>query len=142
MDEEILRRHLEYQIMADYVMCGYDRHLNNIGLLRDPDTLKIKGVAPIFDSGGSFYAQKRIPDKYSEILELETNSFCQTEQKLINLVRDPSVIDLSKLPDSSRLRDLYSLDPHMTEKDKNRIGEIYETKIDLCRKFQQGKNIR
>ncbi|MGN0099198.1 MAG: excisionase [Candidatus Methanomethylophilaceae archaeon] len=40
-------------LIVDYLICNYDRHYNNFGIIRDPETLEWMGPAPIFDSGAS-----------------------------------------------------------------------------------------
>lgn len=44
---------LDRMLVLDYLIANEDRHLNNFGLLRDPETLKWLGMAPIYDSGSS-----------------------------------------------------------------------------------------
>lgn len=44
---------LDQMLVLDYIIANEDRHLNNFGLLRDPETLEWIGMAPIFDSGSS-----------------------------------------------------------------------------------------
>lgn len=43
----------ERMIAVDYVIANEDRHLGNFGLLCDPETLKAKGIAPLYDNGAS-----------------------------------------------------------------------------------------
>lgn len=42
---------LEDMIFLDYLIMNVDRHLNNLGIIRNVNTLKWISVAPIFDSG-------------------------------------------------------------------------------------------
>ena len=44
---------LDQMLVVDYLLANEDRHLNNFGLLRDPETLEWLGMSPIFDSGTS-----------------------------------------------------------------------------------------
>ena len=44
MDEEAFTRFLDYQIMTDYLISNTDRHMNNIAIMRDPDTLRLLGL--------------------------------------------------------------------------------------------------
>lgn len=44
---------LDRMIVLDYLIANEDRHLNNFGALRDPETLEWLGMAPIYDSGSS-----------------------------------------------------------------------------------------
>lgn len=136
-----IRAELEYQILTDFIMSGYDRHLNNIALIRDADNLKILGTAPIYDSGGSLFANKRIPTTEKELLAIKTNGFVSTELGLLSLVRDKELIDVSKLPPPSYIKEMYGMDSQMSEKDINNIAYWYERKIDLCRKFQLGRDL-
>lgn len=40
-------------LVLDYIMGNTDRHTNNFGLIRSPDTQEWMGLALIFDSGTS-----------------------------------------------------------------------------------------
>ncbi len=141
MDTDEVRAGLEYQIMADFIMSGYDRHLNNIAFIRDADSLRFIGLAPIFDSGGSMFACRSIPKNEKELMNIETNSFIKKETGMLNLVTDRELIDLTKLPPASYIRELYHKDPKMDEKDINNIAHWYERKIDICRDFQLGRKV-
>lgn len=44
---------LDQMLTVDYLIANEDRHFNNFGLLRNPDTLAFTGFAPIYDSGTS-----------------------------------------------------------------------------------------
>lgn len=140
-DKEYVRRELEYQILTDFVMSGYDRHLNNIAFIRDADTLEIKKIAPIYDSGGSFFANKKIPVNEKELFSFETYGFASRETGLLKLVKDRNLIDLTKLPPASYIMGVYAKDSQMPEKNIKNICHWYERKIELCRDFQLGKII-
>ena len=45
------RDNLEDMLLLDYLIMNVDRHLNNLGVIIDVNTLKWLSVAPIFDSG-------------------------------------------------------------------------------------------
>lgn len=45
------RDNLEDMVLLDYLIMNVDRHLNNLGIIRDVNTLRWLRVAPIFDSG-------------------------------------------------------------------------------------------
>ena len=141
MDKSDIRAELEYQILTDFIMSEHDRHLNNIAFLRDADTLKFKGVAPIYDSGGSMFAGKTIPKNEKELLKIETNSFIKKEVDLLKLVQNKNMIDLTKLPSATFIKEMYHKDSKMHEKDINNIAYYYERKIDICRDFQLGRDI-
>ena len=141
MDMEQLQHDLDYLILTDFVLSGYDRHLNNFGFLRDADTLKLCRMAPIFDSGGSLFANKAKPKNSRELLRLETNGLAATEMKMLGYVKNRKAVDLTKLPPVSFLQEMYEKDTQMSEGEIRLIMELYEKKIDLCRTFQKGKNL-
>lgn len=140
IDAERFRRDLEYQIMTDFIISGYDRHLNNFGVLRDADTLKFVRMAPIFDSGSAMFAGERLPLSPKDIYDIRTNSMAATERGLIRMVRDPSVIDINKLPPSSYIREMYAKDSQTSEGRVEALVRAYEQKIDMCDMIQQGKD--
>lgn len=53
--EEDFDLFMDYEIMTDYLLSNTDRHMNNISVMRNPDTLEILGFAPIYDSGNSMF---------------------------------------------------------------------------------------
>ena len=138
MDTERLRKDLEYQIMVDYILTGYDRHLNNISVLRDAKTLDFIRLAPVYDSGNCLFANREIPQDLHELQKMEITSFAKTELKQIKYVKDPYVVDLTKLPPASYIRSVYEKDEHISTEFVNKICEWYERKIDMCRSIQLG----
>lgn len=139
MDIEEVRRGLEYQIMTDYIISGYDRHLNNIGFLRSADTMKYTGLCPVYDSGGSLFAGQRLPTNQHQLENIKTNGIGRTEQAKLKFVTDPYVIDLTKLPPVSFIKKQYEKDSRADDQLINTVCWAYEKKIEMCRQFQLGK---
>ena len=50
-------------IAADKIIGNDDRHFGNFGFIRDVETAKIIGFAPLFDSGSSFYGVMMVRKK-------------------------------------------------------------------------------
>lgn len=129
MDEGAVRTFLEYQILADFVLTNTDRHLNNFGVLRNANTLKFLGMAPIFDSGNSmFWQNPRLPE-YSDLTDVAVNSFRNTEKRMLQFVRNKDVLDVSKLPMEEELRTIYGMDALIPYVDSILLG--YRKKIAL-----------
>ena len=129
MDDGTVRTYLEYQILADFVLTNTDRHLNNFGVLRNANTLEFIGMAPIFDSGNSmFWQNPRLPP-HSDLTNIAVNSFRNTELRMLQLVRDKDVLDLSKLPTEEELRAVYGMDVLIPYVDSILMG--YRKKIAL-----------
>ena len=139
MKEEEFTGFIDYQIMTDYLMSNTDRHMNNIAVMRNPDTLQLLGFAPIFDSGNSmFYNIPYELLKTINIQEIQTHSFIQREVKLLQYVHDRYLVD----PDRA------DADFSVYEKDVSErhiripcLKELYYRKLEFLRKFQQGADI-
>lgn len=142
LDKEEVRRFLEYQISTDFILSGRDRHLSNISILRDADTLKFTGMAPIYDSGKSLFVADTVPMTDKEMLSIQAESFEGTEIKLLSLVKDRSLVDVSKLPGESFIKEIYSLDSNITESRIDQIVEGYKRKVDLYTRWQKGEDLK
>lgn len=136
MDSDEVRASLEYQILTDYVMSQRDRHFNNIGFLRDSESLKFIGVAPIFDSGESLYANTEAPTNEAEMKYLYTKGFEQDAEKMLSLVKDYSLINLDKLPGTSLLRKIYEKDSRQSKAHIDGVCYSYEKRIERLSKIK------
>lgn len=67
---------LDQMLVLDYIIANEDRHLNNFGLLRNPETLEWLGMAPIFDSGSSLGY-----DKIASRIHAEQDIICKPFKK-------------------------------------------------------------
>ena len=141
IDKEQLRSDLEYQIMVDYIVTGYDRHLNNISILRDADSMQFLRMAPIYDSGDCLFANRPIPRNMHELQKMEISSFAKTETKLLKYVKNPNVLDLTKLPSAGYIRSIYEKDENISEAFINKVCEWYQKKIELCRSLQLNRDV-
>ena len=88
---------MENMYILDFLMMNEDRHLNNFGIIRDVNTLKWLDVAPIFDNGQSLniqdYSDNEVVISGNGRLFYEVKAF----DKIIKVVKDFKIIDLSKL---------------------------------------------
>ena len=110
INAEEFRRDLEYQILTDYLLTNVDRHMDNIGVLRDAKTLKFIRMAPIFDTGRAFATGFVTPYTEDEINNVEVNSFEQYERDLLALVRSRDILKADELPSDDKLAELLSKD--------------------------------
>lgn len=141
LDEGILRNYLDYMILSDFVLSGRDRHLNNVSVLRDAESLQFVMPAPIYDSGKCLFVQDSVPSTDKGLLSIKTESFASDELKLLNLVSDRNLLDVTKLPARSFVEGMYGLDSQIDERRIRLIGEGYERKIELFRAFQLGQDL-
>lgn len=135
---DAMQRHVDYMILSDFLFTNTDRHLLNLGILRDPETLRFIKPAPLFDTGNCMFFN----GKYDEntILDIATTSFYKTERKMLEQVKDRNVLDLSKIPDPTELGKWYDKDPYsVVYLDNLKAG--YAKKIDLIEAYQQGYSL-
>ena len=138
MDTELLRKDLEYQIMTDFVLSQYDRHLNNIGILRDADTLVPLRMAPIYDSGACLFVNQDLPRHKKALKNIKTNSFFTKERALVKVVTNYNVVDSDKLPSASYIESMYRKDSKFPKDNLPIITAAYKAKIEMYKMLSQG----
>ena len=139
MSEENFSDFIDYQIMTDYLITNTDRHMNNIAIVRNPDTLQVLGFAPIYDSGNSMFYN--IPyEKLSQVKldDIRTHSFIEKEIKLLQYVRNRSLVDIDKAEMDFSIYEKDVLERHIRIP---KLKELYERKLEKLRAFQKGKDI-
>lgn len=139
IDDETFTSFMDYQIMIDYLMTNTDRHMNNIAVIRNPDTLEILGFAPIYDSGNSmFYNVPYDAMDYIKFDEIRTHSFIEKEIRLLQYVRDRHCVDIDKAE-----MDFSIYEADLTERHIRipKLKALYERKMLSLKRFQSGKDI-
>ena len=130
---------MDYQIMTDYLMTNTDRHMNNIAIMRNPDTLQILGFAPIYDSGNSMFYN--IPyEQLSQVRidDIRTHSFVERESKLLQYVRNRFLVDVEKAEMSFEIYEKDVVERHIRIPE---LRDLYERKRENLKAFQDGKDI-
>ena len=93
---------LNDMIVLDYIIANDDRHLNNFGLLRNPETLEWLGMAPIFDSGTSLGY-----DRTAERIPMDHDVMCKPfknhHDQQLKLVSSLDWVDFEALSDLDEL---------------------------------------
>ena len=139
MPEQEFADFMDYQIMTDYLMTNTDRHMNNIAVMRNPDTLKLIGFAPIYDSGNSMFYNMPY-ESLSEVRlnEIKTHSFIAREVRLLQYVQNRDMVDLDKA-----IMDFSIYEQDVTERHMRipKIKELYERKLEKLSAFQGGIDI-
>ena len=113
--------------------------MNNIAVMRNPDTLELLGFAPIFDSGNSMFYN--IPyENLSKIKfnEIKTHSFIEKECKLLQYVRNRSLVDIDKTKMDFSIYENDIVERHIRIP---KLKELYERKLESLHAFQNGKDI-
>jgi len=139
ISEQDFSEFMDYQIMTDYLMTNTDRHMNNIAVMRDPDSLQILGFAPIYDSGNSMF--HNIPyEKMSQVKfdDIKTHSFVAQETKLLQYVHNRALVDVDKAEMDFSIYEKDVVERHIRIP---MLKKLYERKLENLRAFQNGKNI-
>ena len=129
LGEDVVRSFLEYQILTDFVITNTDRHLRNIGVLRNTNTLQFIAMAPIFDSGNSMFYQDPLLPFIDDLTNVSVTSFKSKEVDLLKYVHNTSIVDGGKLPSIEELKNIYEMDELITYTDAIVLG--YQKKIDI-----------
>lgn len=133
------REDIENMFILDFLILNEDRHLNNFGIIRDVETLKWLGTAPIFDNGQSL----NILDYNEEdiIVNGEGRFFYEVSNfdYIISVVKDLKRIDISKLEglveDFDNLLHKYQKNTKMTERRINKLCSLLAHRINKLEKM-------
>ncbi|MCL1890438.1 MAG: excisionase [Coriobacteriia bacterium] len=99
-----MKEHLDTMLAFDSLIMNEDRHYGNFGVIRDVNTLKFVGVAPIFDSGSSLWYNSLEKD-ISLTPDFKTKPFHELPSKQLELVSSFDSFDLEKLKGVERIFD-------------------------------------
>ncbi len=110
-----MKEFLNYLLAFDFLIANTDRHFGNFGAVRNVETLKWNGPAPIFDSGTSLWH-----DQVTRVIHPTGKISCQpfkpTHDEQISLAGNLDWIDFSALSDiDEEFRILLSASPYIDE---------------------------
>ena len=120
-------------------MSNTDRHMNNIAVVRDPDSLEILGMAPIYDTGNSMFYN--IPYEQLDKVrldEIDTHSFIKKEIRLLSYVQDRTVVNIDKAEMDFSIYEKDVLERHIRIAG---LQDLYEKKRMKLSSFQKGRDI-
>lgn len=143
LDRDYVRESLEFEILIDFIFSNRDRHLTNIAVLRDSESLRFRSLAPIFDSGKSMLFGKE-PFEITEkrLLGQETIGFKNTEIDMLKLVKNRKLVDINLLPTPEKVKEVYLKDSNIKPEHVDFIVEFYERKIELYERFAAGADLK
>lgn len=131
--------YMDIQTMVDFLVTNRDRHEGNIGFLRDAHTLKFIDIAPIYDSGSSKHMEGQYPET---VMKTTINGLYETEQEMLNHVKNFKLIDIDKLPTERELLSILSKCDYIPDKRKNKLVSLYKDKVILLKEMQLSKSIQ
>jgi len=116
---------LEKMLVLDYFIANSDRHYNNFGFLRNPETLDWIGFSPIFDSGTSLWHDTIYVGR-----KIESKPFKKTHKEQIKLVADLDWIDFQTLKDfDEEAHSILAKSPYIDEKRRHELVEALMANI-------------
>ena len=126
-------------IVCDYIIANKDRHFNNFGVIRDVNTLKFIGVAPIFDNGCSLWYDEN--DMYVGEFFL-TKPFEEYEKKQLSLVKKLEWLDISKLEDfPNEVKTILSMDKLLSKERINKIVDQIKLRIEFVKELKKSHEV-
>ena len=126
-------------IVCDYIIANKDRHFNNFGVIRDVNTLKFIGVAPIFDNGCSLWYDEN--DMYVGEFFL-TKPFEEYEKTQLSLVKKLEWLDISKLEDfPNEVKTILSMDKLLSKERINKIVGQIKLRIEFVKELKKLREI-
>ena len=142
IDRDEMQTFMDYQTMTDFLISNTDEHLLNFGVLRDANSMRLLGPAPIFDSGNSMFYDENRNSPYSrvELLQREITSFYKTEEKMMANVRNKDVLHLDRIPTPNQVMEFF-IQSGIPEEKARFISANYETKAVFLDEFQHGRKI-
>ena len=142
IDKSVIQDFMDYQTLTDFIITNTDEHLLNFGVLRDSETMKLIGPAPIYDSGNSmFYSDNtRSPYSRSDILDIKITAMYKKQEGLLKKIRNKNIVKVELLPTAETVKDLYCKSG-IPEWKADVISKNYETKLEMTKEFQRGETI-
>ena len=126
-------------IVCDYIIANKDRHFNNFGVIRDVNTLKFIGVAPIFDNGCSLWYDEN--DMYVGEFFL-TKPFEEYEKTQLSLVKKMEWLNISKLEDfPNEVKNILSMDKLLSKERINKIVGQIKLRIEFVKELKKLREI-
>ena len=113
--------YIDKMILADYIIGNPDRHLGNFGFIRDVETGKLIGFAPLFDFGSAFH------EFYPEKREERSRIFADQEARVFKKFR--AYVSAKDLHDMEELFTVIDTYPDLTSLQKNAIKKGIKKRI-------------
>lgn len=126
-------------IVCDYIIANKDRHFNNFGVIRDVNTLKFIGIAPIFDNGCSLWYDEN--DMYVGEFFL-TKPFEEYEKTQLSLVKKLEWLNISKLEDfPNEVKTILSMDKLLSKERINKIVDQIKLRIEFVKELKKSREV-
>lgn len=130
LDHNYVFHFMDHMILTDFLITNTDRHWENFGILRDPDTLRFLALAPIFDSGTSMLYDDSFAKTRRHLMSINVHGICHSQTENLRLVHDKKAVDVSRLPDERETTEFY-MACGVPEERAAQIAQCFELKKDM-----------
>ncbi len=137
--EDRIINYLDYMSITDFLISNYDRHSNNFGIMRDPDTLEFKAFAPFFDSGNSMMFYNFLDCSIGNSLKEKNAGFFNTWRRTMEHITNFDVVDISKLPALEIMDKIYPQE-QLGERTNSVLKHFFKTHISFLEGLRSGKS--
>jgi hypothetical protein len=128
------KERIDEMITLDFLIGNVDRHQGNYGILRDSDTLKWLGIAPIFDNGNSLFFDYENEDAQYFSVDSFSKAFRDNNRLNLQLIDYPQWYDKNK---TNGITDIVASGLKQNEKLKpKRIDKVVEVIKERLRIFE------
>ena len=125
---------LDQMLVVDFLLANEDRHFNNFGVIRNAETLKWVGAAPIYDTGTSLWFSTPTKLIHSTAANLPSKPFRDTHIEQIKLVSSFDWINFNALRDfGDEVRALLSDSLFIDHERGDKLADAIERRIELLR---------
>ena len=118
----------------DFLTANNDRHMNNLGIIRDPHSLEWISAAPVFDTGNSL----GVGFPSSDILLLsgrECKPFSKTFEDQIRLASDLSWVDVDAVESLyPEIESILRSSSYMSDRRAGVVMELLSSRLDSIRR--------
>lgn len=134
---------VDQMILTDFLIANEDRHLNNFGLLRNPDTLSFIGSAPVFDSGSSFGYEKSVHQIRTRF-GTTCKPFKKTHEEQLRLVTSFDGIDFDHLTTAAeKLKTIFLVGEGLLGRERiQAIIDAYLSRVRYLKQYSETSHVR
>lgn len=125
IDAATVQEYLDTQTLVDYLITNRSRDMETIAFLRDPDSLKIIGPAPVFGSGSCLRLEGVEPEG---VIRTTVTGFFGTEDELLKSVKNIKCVDMARLPNKLRIIREYAKSRTISDERLNKLAKLYGDK--------------
>lgn len=125
---------IDQMLIIDFLIANQDRHTNNLGLIRDANTLNFIGIAPIYDNGNSLWYD--VSDNLIGCSTDYSKPFAERHCAQINFVSNLAWFDVNKLNGMDKeISEVLNSSTHISEQRRQAIVESFKKRLKLIEKF-------